>query len=120
MSTLASSPLSESALRSAGTLLSRVRAPLSAPWPDGGPESLRSHRCGLAIYKKLKLASFCYQVGNDKRNLLIRTRGENCDKSSSGPAAPGQGPPSSMGFFLPPYAAPYPNGSSVVSRSAVV
>ncbi|GFO06824.1 hypothetical protein PoB_003332900 [Plakobranchus ocellatus] len=31
----------ESALRSAGTLLSRVRAPLPAPWPDGGPESLR-------------------------------------------------------------------------------
>ncbi|GFN84792.1 tumor protein p53-inducible protein 13 [Plakobranchus ocellatus] len=32
----------ESALRSAGTLLSRVRAPPPAPWPDGGPESLRS------------------------------------------------------------------------------
>ncbi|GFN91259.1 hypothetical protein PoB_001776500 [Plakobranchus ocellatus] len=44
----------ESALRSAGTLLSRVRAPLPAPWPDGGPESLRSPCCGLAIYKKLK------------------------------------------------------------------
>ncbi|GFO39793.1 hypothetical protein PoB_006629800 [Plakobranchus ocellatus] len=41
----------ESALRSAGTLLSRVRAPLPAPWPDGGPESLRSPCCGLAIYK---------------------------------------------------------------------
>ncbi|GFN85863.1 hypothetical protein PoB_001236900 [Plakobranchus ocellatus] len=43
----------ESALRSAGTLLSRVRAPLPAPWPDGGPESLRSPCCGLAKYKKL-------------------------------------------------------------------
>ncbi|GFN74984.1 hypothetical protein PoB_000149000 [Plakobranchus ocellatus] len=42
----------ESALRSAGTHLSRVRAPLPAPWPDGGPESLRSSCCGLAIYKK--------------------------------------------------------------------
>ncbi|GFN80391.1 hypothetical protein PoB_000689700 [Plakobranchus ocellatus] len=41
----------ESALRSAGTLLPRVRAPPSAPRPDGGPKSLRS----LAIYKKLKL-----------------------------------------------------------------
>ncbi|GFO25924.1 hypothetical protein PoB_005242900 [Plakobranchus ocellatus] len=41
----------ESALRSAGILLSRVRAPLPAPWPDGGPESLRSPCCGLAIYK---------------------------------------------------------------------
>ncbi|GFO02084.1 hypothetical protein PoB_002858900 [Plakobranchus ocellatus] len=30
---------SESALRSAGTLLSRVRAPPPAPWPDGGPEA---------------------------------------------------------------------------------
>ncbi|GFN89764.1 hypothetical protein PoB_001627000 [Plakobranchus ocellatus] len=43
---------SESALRSAGTFLSRVRAPPPAPWPDGGPESLRSPCCGLAIYKK--------------------------------------------------------------------
>ncbi|GFO04810.1 hypothetical protein PoB_003131500 [Plakobranchus ocellatus] len=40
---------SESALRSAGTFLSRVRAPPPAPWPNGGPESLRSLRCGLAI-----------------------------------------------------------------------
>ncbi|GFN93017.1 hypothetical protein PoB_001952300 [Plakobranchus ocellatus] len=45
----------ESALRSAGTLLSRVRAPLPAPWPDGGPESLRSPCCGLAIYKNSTL-----------------------------------------------------------------
>ncbi|GFO12680.1 hypothetical protein PoB_003918500 [Plakobranchus ocellatus] len=43
--------VSESALRSAGTLLSRVRAPPPAPWPDGGPKSLRSPCCGLAICK---------------------------------------------------------------------
>ncbi|GFO33459.1 endonuclease-reverse transcriptase [Plakobranchus ocellatus] len=43
--------VSESALRSAGTLLSRVRAPLPAPWPGGGPKSLRSPCCGMAIYK---------------------------------------------------------------------
>ncbi|GFO01908.1 hypothetical protein PoB_002841300 [Plakobranchus ocellatus] len=41
---------SESSLRYAGTLLSRVRAPPPAPWPDGGPESLRTP-CGLVIYK---------------------------------------------------------------------
>ncbi|GFO14907.1 hypothetical protein PoB_004141200 [Plakobranchus ocellatus] len=41
----------EYALRSAGTLLSRVRAPLPAPWSEGVPESLRSPSCGLAIYK---------------------------------------------------------------------
>ncbi|GFO26301.1 hypothetical protein PoB_005280600 [Plakobranchus ocellatus] len=45
---------SKSALRSAGALLSRVRAPPPVSWPDGGPESLRSPRCGLAIHKKLK------------------------------------------------------------------
>ncbi|GFO46158.1 hypothetical protein PoB_007266300 [Plakobranchus ocellatus] len=41
----------DSALRCAGTLLSRVRAPPPMLWPDGGPESLRSPCCGLAIYK---------------------------------------------------------------------
>ncbi|GFN88978.1 hypothetical protein PoB_001548400 [Plakobranchus ocellatus] len=41
---------SESALRSAGTLLSRVRALPPAPWPDGGPENLRSP-CTLVIHK---------------------------------------------------------------------
>ncbi|GFN99380.1 hypothetical protein PoB_002588600 [Plakobranchus ocellatus] len=40
----------ESALRSAETLLSQVRAPPSAPRPDGGPYSLRSPCCGLPIY----------------------------------------------------------------------
>ncbi|GFN81421.1 hypothetical protein PoB_000792700 [Plakobranchus ocellatus] len=41
---------SEPALRSAGTLLSQVRTPPPAPWPDGGLESLRSHYCELAIH----------------------------------------------------------------------
>ncbi|GFO31542.1 hypothetical protein PoB_005804700 [Plakobranchus ocellatus] len=44
----------ESALRSAGTLMSRVRAPTSAPRPGGGPQGLRSTCCGLAIYKNPK------------------------------------------------------------------
>ncbi|GFN79833.1 hypothetical protein PoB_000633900 [Plakobranchus ocellatus] len=42
---------SESALRSARTLLSQVRAPPPAAWPDGGHESLSSTCCGLTIYK---------------------------------------------------------------------
>ncbi|GFO01892.1 protein dd3-3-like, partial [Plakobranchus ocellatus] len=33
---------SESILRSAGTLLSRVPAPPPSPWPGGGPKSLRA------------------------------------------------------------------------------
>ncbi|GFN91067.1 hypothetical protein PoB_001757300 [Plakobranchus ocellatus] len=44
---------SESALRSARILLSQVRALPPAPWPDGGPESLRSPCCGLATFKRL-------------------------------------------------------------------
>ncbi|GFO40591.1 hypothetical protein PoB_006709600 [Plakobranchus ocellatus] len=44
----------DSVLRSAGTLLLRVRALPPAPWPDGGPESLRSPCYGLAIYNKTK------------------------------------------------------------------
>ncbi|GFN92508.1 hypothetical protein PoB_001901400 [Plakobranchus ocellatus] len=35
------------------TLVSRVRAPSPVPWPDRGPESLRSPCCALAIYKNL-------------------------------------------------------------------
>ncbi|GFN92156.1 hypothetical protein PoB_001866200 [Plakobranchus ocellatus] len=42
---------SESAQRSAGTLLSQLRAPPPAPWPNEGPESLRSPCCALAIHK---------------------------------------------------------------------
>ncbi|GFN98829.1 hypothetical protein PoB_002533500 [Plakobranchus ocellatus] len=58
----------ESALRSAGTLVSRVRAPLPAPWPDGGPECLRSPCCGLAIYKKLKNST---QVTSGFQNMTL-------------------------------------------------
>ncbi|GFO26409.1 hypothetical protein PoB_005291400 [Plakobranchus ocellatus] len=36
------SVVGESALRSVGTFLSRVRVPTPAPWPDGGPKGLRS------------------------------------------------------------------------------
>ncbi|GFO07680.1 hypothetical protein PoB_003418500 [Plakobranchus ocellatus] len=46
---------SEYALRSAGTLLSQVRAQPPAPWPDRGPKSLRSPCCGLAIHKNQSL-----------------------------------------------------------------
>ncbi|GFN90210.1 hypothetical protein PoB_001671600 [Plakobranchus ocellatus] len=45
---------SEPALRSASTVLytaSRVQVSPLTPWPDGGPESLRSRRCGLAMHK---------------------------------------------------------------------
>ncbi|GFO05928.1 neurexophilin and pc-esterase domain family, member 5 [Plakobranchus ocellatus] len=38
---------SESTLRSEGILLSQARAPSLAPWPDGGPESLRLPCCRL-------------------------------------------------------------------------
>ncbi|GFO03650.1 hypothetical protein PoB_003015500 [Plakobranchus ocellatus] len=40
---------SESTLRSAGILLSRVQAAASASWPDGGLESLRSPYSGLTL-----------------------------------------------------------------------
>ncbi|GFO21337.1 hypothetical protein PoB_004784200 [Plakobranchus ocellatus] len=43
---------SGSALKSAGSVLSRVRALPSAPWPDGGRESLRSPCYGLAKTNK--------------------------------------------------------------------
>ncbi|GFO37223.1 hypothetical protein PoB_006372800 [Plakobranchus ocellatus] len=40
---------SEFSLRSEEILLSRVRAPPPALWPDGGPKRLRSPCRGLAI-----------------------------------------------------------------------
>ncbi|GFO37740.1 hypothetical protein PoB_006424500 [Plakobranchus ocellatus] len=42
---------SEHALKSVEILLSRVRAPTPALWPDEGPESLISPCCGLDIQK---------------------------------------------------------------------
>ncbi|GFN77368.1 hypothetical protein PoB_000387400 [Plakobranchus ocellatus] len=45
--------VSESSLRSAGTLLSPLQASLLAPWPDEGPKRLTSPCCGLAKYKNL-------------------------------------------------------------------
>ncbi|GFN96650.1 hypothetical protein PoB_002315600 [Plakobranchus ocellatus] len=41
-------------LKSAGSLLSRVRAPPPAPWPDGRPESLRSPCCEDWLYTNTK------------------------------------------------------------------
>ncbi|GFO08015.1 hypothetical protein PoB_003452000 [Plakobranchus ocellatus] len=50
---------SESALRSAGTLQSRVQAPPPVPWPDGGPESLRSPCCEQAMCKNQTSLVLC-------------------------------------------------------------
>ncbi|GFO38818.1 hypothetical protein PoB_006532300 [Plakobranchus ocellatus] len=72
----------ESALRSAGTLLSRVRAPLPAPWPDGGPESLRSPCCGLAIYKKTQTLSIQFWKAV-KKCRLIETQVNLCNLLST-------------------------------------
>ncbi|GFN90123.1 hypothetical protein PoB_001662900 [Plakobranchus ocellatus] len=41
----------ESPLRSAGIFLLLGRTPPPTPWPGGGPASLRSPSCGLAIHK---------------------------------------------------------------------
>ncbi|GFO18533.1 hypothetical protein PoB_004503800 [Plakobranchus ocellatus] len=45
----------KSALISTGIFLSRVLAAPLVPWPDGGPESLRSPYCGLALHRKPNL-----------------------------------------------------------------
>ncbi|GFO22447.1 hypothetical protein PoB_004895200 [Plakobranchus ocellatus] len=58
----------ESALRSAGTFLARVRPPPPAPWPNGGPESLRSACCGLC--KRIVTATSVLQVSHDKSRRL--------------------------------------------------
>ncbi|GFO33643.1 hypothetical protein PoB_006014800 [Plakobranchus ocellatus] len=73
----------ESALRSAGTLLSRVRAPLPAPWPDGGPESLRSPCCGLVIYKNPNPTPDLFCNWSPKFLLPESLRSPCCDFSSA-------------------------------------
>ncbi|GFN89572.1 hypothetical protein PoB_001607800 [Plakobranchus ocellatus] len=62
---------SESALRFAGTLLSRVRAPPPAPWPEGGPESLISSCCGFAIYKEPNLGELKANGGPKLVELVL-------------------------------------------------
>ncbi|GFN88044.1 hypothetical protein PoB_001455000 [Plakobranchus ocellatus] len=52
----------ESILRAPGTLLSRVRAPPQAPWPDGGPESLRSHVVVRLQKPNFYLCIFCFGI----------------------------------------------------------
>ncbi|GFN89112.1 hypothetical protein PoB_001561800 [Plakobranchus ocellatus] len=64
---------SESAMRSAGTFLSQAQAPPPAPWPDGGPRSLRSACCGLAIYKNQTTPVFISYLGS----VLQQSRAEN-------------------------------------------
>ncbi|GFN76413.1 hypothetical protein PoB_000291900 [Plakobranchus ocellatus] len=54
---------SESALRSARVLLSPVQAPLTAPWPDAGPESLKSHCCGQVICTDIKAKVYTLRRG---------------------------------------------------------
>ncbi|GFN83493.1 hypothetical protein PoB_000999900 [Plakobranchus ocellatus] len=74
---------SESALRSAGALLSRVRALPSAPWPDGGPESLRSPCCGLATYKNQTYMQALYWRVEERGGLLVPQRLESTTRKGS-------------------------------------
>ncbi|GFO18105.1 hypothetical protein PoB_004461000 [Plakobranchus ocellatus] len=60
----------ESTLRSAGILLSRIRASLPAPWPKGWPKSLRSPCCGLAVYQN-QLNQLCYIAKPIKKALVV-------------------------------------------------
>ncbi|GFO47595.1 hypothetical protein PoB_007410000 [Plakobranchus ocellatus] len=69
----------ESALTSAGTLLSRGPAPPRAPWPVGRPESLSSLCCGLAIYQNQTVGMS--DVGDDEIRSLTLV-GNKCDRKS--------------------------------------
>ncbi|GFO09171.1 hypothetical protein PoB_003567600 [Plakobranchus ocellatus] len=71
---------SESALRSAGTLLSRVPASPLAPWP----ESLRSPCCGLAVYKNQTKPTNVDTSQCRAFNVI----GVMCECSTPGPSCP--------------------------------
>ncbi|GFO02141.1 hypothetical protein PoB_002864600 [Plakobranchus ocellatus] len=67
---------SKSALKSAVTLMSRVRAPPQAPSPDGGSESVKLSCCGLAIYNNqlISTLAFCYRFVTVSGQLIIDAR----------------------------------------------
>ncbi|GFO07900.1 hypothetical protein PoB_003440500 [Plakobranchus ocellatus] len=89
---------SESVMRSAGILLSRVRAPPPAPWPKGGLESLRPHCCGLAIYKSVFSAVAEANLVTQIIRLTYRwPKHNNCDTKSV-PSAITSRVASSVGF----------------------
>ncbi|GFO11444.1 hypothetical protein PoB_003794900 [Plakobranchus ocellatus] len=78
---------SESVLRSAGTLLSRVRVPPPAPWPDGGSESLRrSPCCELTTPNQQAPVAWRFGDGDDslgKLNNLLSNLSCYSDKQQS-------------------------------------
>ncbi|GFO36407.1 hypothetical protein PoB_006291200 [Plakobranchus ocellatus] len=84
---IGSTVASEFALRSAGTLLSQVLAPLPVPWPGGGPKSLRSP---------------CYPLGKE---LLIPSTPDPLGKELLIPSTPD---PPGKELLIP--STPYPPG----------
>ncbi|GFN76957.1 hypothetical protein PoB_000346300 [Plakobranchus ocellatus] len=64
---------SESALRSAWALLSRIRTPPGATWPEEGLKSLRSPCYGLALNKNQTKPFVLSAAGHNRlvNNLLI-------------------------------------------------
>ncbi|GFO28816.1 hypothetical protein PoB_005532100 [Plakobranchus ocellatus] len=72
---------SESALRSAGNLPSRVRALPPTPWPEGRPQSLRSPCCELALYNKS--ISYPWALKLHARELSGNPRGYSSDRKIS-------------------------------------
>ncbi|GFN99319.1 hypothetical protein PoB_002582500 [Plakobranchus ocellatus] len=79
--------VSGSGLRSVGILLSRTRAPPPAPWTDGGPKSLRSPCCGLAIYENPHDDSnFSMELNASPQQGDLRLSGLQSGQGSSGGA----------------------------------
>ncbi|GFN77810.1 hypothetical protein PoB_000431600 [Plakobranchus ocellatus] len=66
----------KSALRSAGTCMSRVRDPPSAPWPDGGPKSL-STRCASAILSWSPSHFTCLPGMDGESSKCLRAPGDH-------------------------------------------
>ncbi|BFZ18040.1 hypothetical protein BsWGS_21079 [Bradybaena similaris] len=78
-------------------------------------ENLSEEKLGLVTESEEGKSSSLSGNFSEKSNTAT-----DDEASSSAPLVPAQGPPGAIGFFLPHYASPYTNGSSMAGKFSMV